>query len=107
MATVLLEVRATIAKEREAEFNRWYNEEHCAKVVRYSGALSARRFRTIMGDTYQYLTVYEFPDEDVFDRFERSPGIKELFADYDAAFGDVSVRVRAAYAQVWPLAAVR
>jgi hypothetical protein len=105
MPIVLLEVRATIAREREDDFNRWYNEEHCPKVIDYSGAVSARRFRTIMGDSpYQYLTVYEFPDEETFDRFERSEGIKELIADYDVAFGDVSTRVRAAYAQVWPSA---
>jgi hypothetical protein len=96
-------VRATITSEREEAFNTWYNDEHCPKVLRYSGATRARRFRTIMGDReYAYIAVYEFPDEATFQRFEESEGIHELFADYDAAFGDASVRTRAAYVQVWP-----
>ena len=28
MATVLFVVKATIRKDQEAAFNRWYNEEH-------------------------------------------------------------------------------
>ena len=103
MATVLLTIRATITKDREQEYNRWYNDEHCPKVVRLSGALSARRFGTIMGDEhYQYVTVYEFPDEATFQRFEESESLHELFRDYDEAFGDVSERTRAAYVQIWP-----
>ena len=103
MAIVLLTVRATITKDREQEYNHWYNEEHCPKVVRLSGAMNARRFRAIMGDQhYHYVTVYEFPDEETFQRFEESEGLHELFSDYDQAFGDVSERVRAAYVQIWP-----
>lgn len=29
MATVLFVVKATISKDKEAAFNRWYNDEHC------------------------------------------------------------------------------
>ena len=103
MAKVLLHVSATITKEREEAYNTWYNEEHCPKVLRLSGAISARRYKMIMGEgDYEYLTAYEFPDEATFSRFEESEGIQELYADYDAAFGDASVRIRAAYVQIWP-----
>jgi hypothetical protein len=33
MATVLFVVKATIGPEREAAFNRWYNEEHVPQVL--------------------------------------------------------------------------
>ena len=103
MAKVLLHVPATITKEREEAYNTWYNEEHCPKVLRLSGAISARRYKMIMGESdYEYLTAYEFPDEATFSRFEESDGIQELYADYDAAFGDASVRIRTACVQIWP-----
>ena len=103
MATVLFIVKATISKEREAAFNKWYNEEHCPQLLQYKGAVSARRYRRILGeDQYQYLAAYEFQDEPTFRRFLESTHLKELKADYDAKFGTVSERAREAYVQVWP-----
>ena len=103
MPKVLLHVPAKVTKEREEAYNAWYNDEHVPKVLRLSGALSARRYRMIMGESeYEYLTVYEFPDEETFNRFEESEGIQEFFADYDETFGDASVRIRAAYVQIYP-----
>jgi hypothetical protein len=103
MATVLFVVKATITKDQEAAFNRWYNEEHVPQFLRYPGAVSARRYRAIMGeDTYQYLAVYEVQDEATFRRLMDSEHFTELRADYDAKFGAVSQRQRFAYVQVWP-----
>jgi len=103
MATVLFIVKATISKEREAAFNKWYNEEHCPQLLQYKGAVSARRYRRILGeDQYQYLAAYEFQDEPTFRRFLESTHLKELKADYDAKFGTASERAREAYVQVWP-----
>jgi len=103
MATVLFIVKATISKEREAAFNKWYNEEHCPQLLQYKGAVSARRYRRILGeDQYQYLAAYEFQDEPTFRRFLESTHLKDLKADYDAKFGTVSERAREAYVQVWP-----
>ncbi len=102
MPTALFVVKATIAKDREAAFNRWYNAEHCPQVLRYPGAVSARRYRAIFGeDTYQYMAVYEFQDEDTLRRFVESPHMKELKREYDAHFEDSS-RQRFGYVQVWP-----
>jgi uncharacterized protein (DUF1330 family) len=103
MATALFTVKATIPPEREAEFNRWYNEEHCPQVLQYRGAVSARRYQAILGEErYQYMAVYEFQDEDTLRRFLDSEHFAELKRDYDAHFGGVSERARAAYRQVWP-----
>jgi hypothetical protein len=103
MATVLFVVKATITKEREAAFNRWYNEEHVPQFLRFPGAVSARRSQAIMGeDRYRYIAVYEVQDEPTFQRLMESDHFKALRADYDAKFGDVSERARFAYVQVWP-----
>jgi Domain of unknown function (DUF4286) len=103
MATVLFVVKASITPEREAEFNRWYNEEHCPQLLEFQGALSARRYKAIMGeDDYRYMAVYEFASEAAFQRFLESGHLERLKQDYDAHFGGVSERRRAAYVQVWP-----
>jgi hypothetical protein len=42
----------------EAEFNRWYDEEHVAERMRCPGFISASRFRSVEGSP-RYLAVYE------------------------------------------------
>ena len=101
--TGLLMVWCDVPGDREDEFNRWYNEEHCPQFLRFQGAVSARRYKAIMGeDTYQYMAVYELQDEQTFQRLMDSDHFKELKAEYDKRFGAVSERERFAYVQVWP-----
>jgi len=50
MATVLFIVKATIPRKKEAAFNRWYNYKHCPQFLRYPGAVSARRYKAILGE---------------------------------------------------------
>lgn len=103
MAVALFVVRATITKDKEAAFNTWYNHEHVPQVLRYNGAISGRRYKRIMGDDkYEYMAVYEFASEDVFRKFQQSDHLKELRAEYDRHFGDVSERVGTGWTQVFP-----
>ena len=70
MAVTLFMVRATITKDKDAAFNRWYNEEHVPQVLQFNGAVSARRYKKILGeDKFDYMTLYEFASEEVFRRF--------------------------------------
>jgi hypothetical protein len=103
MAVTLFVVRASVTKEKEAAFNKWYDEEHVPQVLQYNGAVSARRYKQILGeDKHQYMAVYEFASEEVFQRFMASEHLKTLIKDYDANFGDSSERARSAYVQVFP-----
>jgi hypothetical protein len=103
MATVLFVVKATIRKDQEEAFNRWYNEEHVPQVLQWKGVVSARRYRAILGeDTYQYMAMYELVNEENFRALMDSEHMKALRAEYDAHFGGVSERARFAYEQVWP-----
>ena len=102
MATILFMVKATIPSDKEAAFNRWYNEEHVPQVLQWKGVVSARRYRAILGeDTYQYMAVYELVNEENFRALMASDHMKALRAEYDAHF-PMSERARLAYAQVWP-----
>lgn len=103
MPTVLFVVKATIATDREEAFNRWYNEEHVPQFLQFPGAVSARRYKAIMGEErFQYTAVYELQDEATLRRLMDSQHMKQLRAEYDAHFGAVSERARFAYTQVWP-----
>ena len=103
MAIGLFVVRATIAAEQEARFNKWYNEEHVPQVLRYNGAVSARRYRKLAGEhKYDYMAVYEFASEEILHRFLRSDALKDLRAEYDKHFGAVSERAGESWVQVFP-----
>ena len=103
MAIGLFVVRATITAEREAAFNKWYNEEHVPQVLRYNGAVSGRRYRKVVGEgRYQYMALYEFASEAVLQQFLESDALKELRAEYDQHFGAVSERVGQGWVQVFP-----
>ena len=103
MAVGLFVVRATIARDREAAFNKWYNEEHLPQVLRYNGAVSGRRYRKVTGeDKYDYMAVYEFASEEVLQKFLQSDTLKELKAEYDKHFGNVSERIGQSWVQVFP-----
>ena len=103
MATVLFIVKATIPRKKEAAFNRWSNYKHCPQFLRYPGAVSARRYKAIMGeDRFRYMAVYEVQDEKTFRALMKSGHMKALRRDYDRWFGKVSERARFAYTQVWP-----
>jgi uncharacterized protein (TIGR02118 family) len=91
MATVLFMVKASIPKEKEEAFNRWYNEVHVPMFLQFNGAVSARRYKAILGeDKFQYLAMYELKDEATFKKLMDSDHFKALKADYDAKFGSVS-----------------
>jgi antibiotic biosynthesis monooxygenase (ABM) superfamily enzyme len=102
MPVALFVVRATITKEKEAAFNKWYNE-HVPQVLQYNGAVSGRRYKRVMGDDkYEYMAVYEFASEEVFRKFQQSDHLKALRAEYDKHFGDVSERAGTGWVQVFP-----
>ena len=74
-----------------------------AQLLQYRGAVSARRYRKILGDDkYQYMALYEFESEETFDAFQKSDHLAGMVAEYNLNFGDDSERERAAYVQVWP-----
>jgi uncharacterized protein (DUF1330 family) len=71
-------------------------------VLRYRGAVSARRYKAILGDEPAYMALYEFESEETFRAFLDSDHFATLVDEYNANFGAVSERERSAYVQVWP-----
>jgi hypothetical protein len=61
--TGLLMVWVDIDAEFEAEFNRWYDEEHIAELLAVPGFLSAGRYVALRGGP-KYLALYELATPD-------------------------------------------
>jgi hypothetical protein len=62
--TGLLMVWTDIDAEFEGEFNRWYDEEHVARLLKVPGFLSAGRYVALKGAP-RYLAIYELEDHNV------------------------------------------
>jgi len=62
--TGLLMLWTDVDPPHEAEFNRWYNEEHIAHLLEVPGFLSGGRYRALKGGP-KYLAMYELEDPNV------------------------------------------
>jgi len=59
-------VLANAAEGRDAEFNRWYDEQHLGDVKALRGVLTGERFK-IAGpaEKWSYLTLYDVETDDL------------------------------------------
>lgn len=66
MATHTLLVFSNPIEGREAEYNRWYDEQHLPDVLKVPGVSAAQRFRLGEGQKgdQRYLAVYELNTND-------------------------------------------
>jgi hypothetical protein len=69
----LLMVWADVPADKEAEFNRWYNEEHLAERLAVPGFLSAARYEAVKGGP-KHLAYYELESPAVLE----SPAYKRV-----------------------------
>ena len=64
--TGLLMVWADVPADKEAEFNRWYNEEHLGERLAIPGFLNGARYEAVKGGP-KHLAVYELESPAVLD----------------------------------------
>src|SRR5215510_14324505 len=62
----LLMVWADVPTDKEADFNRWYNEEHLKERLSVPGLLSAARYEAVKGGP-KHLACYELENVGVLD----------------------------------------
>src|SRR5262245_64308577 len=74
--TGLLMVWADVPKDKEPEFNRWYNEEHIAERLAVPGFLNVARYEAVKGGP-KHLAVYELEGPAVLE----SPVYKKVQAN--------------------------
>jgi antibiotic biosynthesis monooxygenase (ABM) superfamily enzyme len=106
----LFVVKATIAPEREADFNEWYNTRRAAEAAQVPGLVAMRRYVPVPVDVgvhpgaepWQYMVVYEFDSEESLRNFAASETLRAMTVDYEARFGGAGNRARLTYRQVFP-----
>jgi antibiotic biosynthesis monooxygenase (ABM) superfamily enzyme len=103
MPPVLFLVKFKVPTAIQAEFDRWYAEEHIPDVIGFPGYVSARRYRTLMGDDeYNEVSLFEFRDEAALQRYLTSDHRKRVSEEFDKRFGTTTERIRIAYEQIYP-----
>lgn len=95
----LFVVGLDIASEHEAEFNRWYDEEHLAARLAIPGTIGGRRFVAVDGSP-RYLTIYELENPEVvasegFRGYQASANDKRMSQLYD-------MKLRSVYRDITP-----
>src|SRR6202163_114026 len=103
--TGLLMVWTDIDAEFEAEFNRWYDEEHVPHLLEVPGFLSAGRYVALKGAP-KYLAIYELEDHNVLrsaaylDRGKSQPSAQRSKAATSRVGRNF---LRNAYRQIFPM----
>ena len=105
----LFVVKATIAPDREAAFNEWYDTVRSAEAARVPGCTGMRRYAAVRlesdhagAEPWQYMVCYEFESEEAMRAFARSDTLRAMTKDYNARFGGAGARARFAYRQIYP-----
>ena len=100
--TVLV-VTMEVDPEDEAEFNKWYNEQHLPERMEIPGYVSARRFKLEDGEgALTYLCIWELEDGSPLE----SQMYQEQNADPTALYlrvnKTIKARTRGLYRQIFP-----
>ncbi len=103
IGSTVLVVTMEVDPEDEAEFNKWYNEQHLPERMEIPGYVSARRFKLEEGEgALTYLCIWELEDGSPL----QSQMYKEQQADPTALYQRVNktikARTRGLYRQIYP-----
>ena len=103
VGTTVLVVTMDVDPEDEAEFNKWYNEQHLPERMEIPGYVSARRFKLEEGDgALTYLCIWELEDGSPL----QSQMYQEQNADPTALYlrvnKTIKARTRGLYRQIFP-----
>jgi len=103
VGTTVLVVTMDVDPEDEAEFNKWYNEQHLPERMEIPGYVSARRFKLEEGNgALTYLCIWELEDGSPL----QSQMYKEQNADPTSLYlrvnETIKARTRGLYRQIFP-----
>lgn len=96
----LLLVMIDIEPEHEADFNRWYEQEHFPERLNCPGFLSARRFMAVEGGP-KYLAIFDLENPEVLESeaYKAILGPSEWTKRVESNF---TSRVRNVYVEIPP-----
>jgi antibiotic biosynthesis monooxygenase (ABM) superfamily enzyme len=101
----IMVVMMDVAPEHEAEFNRWYDEEHLVERLEIPGYVSARRFKLEegRGGVLKYLCIWELDDSSPLRSGEYQAQRLRPSELRDRVYTYITQRSRGVYKQIYPL----
>lgn len=88
-ALPLLVVELPVPVAGDAEWSRWYHEEHIPDVLRsVDGVVRSRRYRLIGGqDEFRYLVTHEFASTEQLRVYQDSAQVGDRWGEYERLWG--------------------
>ena len=101
----IMVVMMDVEPEHEAEFNRWYDEEHLVERLEIPGYVSARRFKLEegRGGVLKYLCIWEMDDSSPLESEEYQAQRLRPSELRDRVNTYITQRSRGVYKQIYPL----
>ncbi|MDA0733828.1 MAG: hypothetical protein O2909_04120 [Chloroflexi bacterium] len=98
-------VMMDVEPEHEAEFNRWYDDEHLVERLEIPGYVSARRFKLEegRGGVLKYLCIWEMDDSSCLESEEYKAQRLRPSELRDRVNTYITQRSRGVYKQIYPL----
>ena len=104
IGNTILVVMMDVESGHEAEFDRWYNEEHLPERLEIPGYVSARRFKLEEGNgVLKYLCIWELQDESPLESDQYKMQRARPSKIRDEANKYITQRARGLYKQIYPL----
>ena len=104
IGNTILVVMMDVESGHEAEFDRWYNEEHLPERLEIPGYVSARRFKLEEGNgVLKYLCIWELQDESPLESAQYKMQRARPSKIRDEANKYITQRARGLYKQINPL----
>ena len=103
VGSTVLVVTMDVDPEDEAEFNKWYNEQHLPERMEIPGYVSARRFKLDDGDgALTYLCIWELEDGSPLQSKMYQEQNTDPTALYLRVNKTIKARTRGLYRQIFP-----
>ena len=100
----ILVVMMEVDPDHEAEFDRWYNEEHLPEWLEIPGYVSARRFKLEEGNgMLKFLCIWELADASPLESDQYKAQRARPSKIRDEANKYITQRARGLYQQIYPL----
>jgi antibiotic biosynthesis monooxygenase (ABM) superfamily enzyme len=101
---IIMVVMMDVEPEHEAEFNRWYNQEHLVERLEIPGYVSARRFKLEEGSggVLKYLCIWELDDSSPLQSAEMKAQRLRPSELRDRVYHYITQRARGVYRQIYP-----
>lgn len=99
-ARIINIVATECAANKEADFNKWYNEVHIPMLMKYKGIKKVTRYKIIdeKADKPKFLAVYEYDTKGDLNALNASPEFKAAIGEMQSTWKNDMMEIKWAVA---------